>query len=90
MNVQSVPGEPLRFLVSSRSRVSIKHQVDLHEHDWNGWCSCEDFEFNRLPVFNRNKYPSDQSRCVHLRIVREKMLNHLLHRIAVEIGQERE
>jgi hypothetical protein len=41
--VEDIEGEPLRFLVDSRSRVEMKHLVDLEELNGRGRCGCEHF-----------------------------------------------
>jgi len=45
--VEQVAGEWFRFFVRSNTKPRILHLVDLTEYDWNGACSCEDFEFHK-------------------------------------------
>lgn len=42
-HVEDIEGEPLRFHVGSKSRVEIKHLVDLEELNGRGRCGCEHF-----------------------------------------------
>jgi hypothetical protein len=85
--IEPVPGEPLRFWVRSRSELGVKRLVDLQYQNWNGWCGCQDFEFHRLKVLRENhNMPSDRSRCWHIRVVREWLMNRLLRDIALHIG----
>lgn len=45
--IEQVSGEWFRLFVRSDTNPRILHLVDLTEYDWNGACSCQDFEFHR-------------------------------------------
>ena len=49
LEVEEIEGEPLRYFVTSRSRVEMRHLVDLAELNCRGRCGCEHFSI-RLDV----------------------------------------
>ena len=68
--VRPVPGEPLRYLVQSRSRREIEHLVDLEECGFNGACSCENFQMrciSELRADRRLDRYRRRHRCQHIR-----------------------
>lgn len=65
--VTGIKGEPLRYYVASHSRLGISHVVDLSMNYGNGECSCENFQFTRLPVLLRGDIPSERTECRHIR-----------------------
>jgi hypothetical protein len=60
------------FLVQSRSRPEIRHQVDTSEFRGWGGCGCEDFEFKRRPFLTKpigdpeRKEPGEWQQCAHI------------------------
>lgn len=67
--VEHIPGEPLRFLVQSRTRRNMKHLVDLEECGFNGACSCENFQMRLLPRLRAERSAAHRRhhRCEHIR-----------------------
>lgn len=46
--------------------------VDLEEIGGNGWCGCQDFEMNRMPLL-RLGVRSDRTRCKHIKLAIESL-----------------
>lgn len=69
-------GNALDFLVSSDSREG-HHLVSLDDFEGNGSCQCEDFNFNRLPLY-RLQGASDKSRCKHITEARAYLLDKMV------------
>ena len=46
--------------------------VDLEEIGGNGWCGCQDFEMNRMPLL-RLGLRSDRTRCKHIKLAIESL-----------------
>jgi len=45
--IEQVAGEWFRLFVRSDTNPRIMHLVDLTEYEWNGACSCQDFQFHK-------------------------------------------
>ena len=73
------PGERARWLVPSASKPEYPVLVDMDEYDGVGWCACEDFQFRKQPLLERNKhFLATQSqanifRCKHQKAVVKEM-----------------
>jgi hypothetical protein len=52
--------------------------VDLEIYRGNGLCACDDFRYNHEPKVARGATPSDETRCKHLKAVRELLAYQLL------------
>lgn len=79
--VEPIPGEHLRFYVRSRTNPRQQYLVDLMAMRMNGQCGCDDFAFRKGPAFRLHPVPSDATRCIHIRAVREWLLNRMLGKL---------
>jgi hypothetical protein len=69
-DVDPVAGEPLRYMVRSRTRRGQKFLVDLGEWGAHGICSCEHFEYRLLPQLRADRDAGAvlvYRRCWHIR-----------------------
>lgn len=82
--VEPVEGEPGRFWVQSRSRLNLRHLVDMWEYRGNGACGCEDFERKYRPHLEEGALPSPLLACRHLHAVRAFSAVDFWHRAAME------
>ena len=88
--VEPLAGEPGVFLVQSRSRLQVRHRVDLLEFDRNGGCSCEHFEVHIRGFLDRSrngdlhKLPTSM-RCWHIQVARESLLNQVLRELTRDV-----
>lgn len=73
--VEPISGELFRFYVKSRSTANW-HLVDIEEYNWNGWCSCIDFEMRDQPFLERGAFPTNSLRCWHIRKARIWLASH--------------
>lgn len=73
--VRSIPGEPLRFLVRSKSNPNESHMVDLGEFNGAGKCDCIRFDTVCWPAIRDNEKLPVALRCRHIRAAREHALN---------------
>lgn len=65
-----VAGEWFRFYVRSNTRIHMLHLVDLAAYDFNGWCTCEAFQFKHGPRLERGYRDSKGKgvyECDHIR-----------------------
>jgi hypothetical protein len=83
--VEEIPGEPLRFLVHSRTAELKQYLVDLEEFDFNGQCGCDNFEYRFQPMLKKGAPASDQLRCWHIRQSRQFFLELTLREKAAEM-----
>lgn len=76
--------EPLRFLIKSRSRLSVVHVVDLEEYWHSGWCTCEEFAFRIEPLLRRRIIEpcTDRAWCSHIREAREVVAEAAINAVA--------
>lgn len=73
---------PLRFLVRSRKRDGVKHLVQLDAYNYNGACGCENFCNPLLRKLREGALPSDETRCYHIRRVREVLMDKFLREVS--------
>ena len=68
--VDPVPGEPLRYMVRSRTNPRMKYLVDLAEAGFNGACGCPSWQMLHLPLLKRDRRdgvnPRPKRRCWHI------------------------
>lgn len=80
--VRPIPGEPMRMYIPSRSDSKMCYLVDLEEYDFNGACSCQDFQFNREKLLKNGATPNGETKCWHLKVGRESFLEKCLRMVA--------
>ena len=91
LSVFPIAGEWLCFTVRSRSRPRMEHRIELEAYNFNGFCSCENFEFHLNGKLKRGERDSigDRYRCPHIRAARNWLLDRkLLPQIAGHINSE--
>ena len=74
-SVRSIPGEPLRFHVRSKSNPSETHMVDLGEFNGQGRCDCIRWETTCWPCIRDTGVLPPAKRCRHIKAARELALN---------------
>ena len=52
--------------------------VDLEEFEFNGQCSCEDFDYRMRPQLEEGAKPNPALRCWHLEVARHFYLSSKL------------
>jgi hypothetical protein len=75
----------LRYTVSSQTVHELEYLVDLGAYWLNGQCSCMDFTCRHEPILTRGGprvEPSDATRCKHIRVARECVLDYLLRELS--------
>jgi len=82
MIVRPLIGEPLVYLVESRSRGSVMHRVDLSEYGGNGWCGCERFAFACAPHLERGSIPREKYECAHIRAAKRRFTFEMIWAVA--------
>lgn len=85
--VEPIAGEHLRFRVRSRTKSAMSYLVDLQALDFNGQCGCDDFQYRRRPLLRKLPGARDTTRCVHIRMAREWLLDRLLRYMATVCRQ---
>lgn len=65
----------------------MTYLVDLQALGYNGQCGCDDFQYRRRPLLRKLPGPRDTTRCVHIRLAREWLLDRLLGRLSDEMKQ---
>ena len=73
--VEPVPGEVLRFRVSSRQPSVPPYLVDLGAYKGNGQCDCKDFQCRHQPKLERGAAPHPSRRCFHVKLARAYLCN---------------
>lgn len=71
LEVEAIEGEPGCFWVQSRSRLNLRHRVDMLFYGGNGACGCEDFERRFRKHLEAGAEPSRRLACWHIRQVRD-------------------
>ncbi len=84
--VTPIPGEALRYYVSSGSRKSVQHVVDLSGYYGNGQCSCEAFCFKAAPRWASGEVPSEQTECRHIREAKRHLALTVIRRAIAKAG----
>lgn len=65
--VEPIEGEFGCYWVQSRTRLNMRHRVEMHAYGGNGACGCEDFEIHYRPKLEKGAAPSTALQCWHLR-----------------------
>ncbi len=89
LEVTPIEGETFTFMVSSRSRPSAPHRVEIDAYGFNGACSCESHKFRNEPKLCRGAKAEDALRCVHIRRARSYFLDEILPVIAKSLNRKR-
>lgn len=69
--IEPVEGERGCYWVQSRSRLNMRHRVDMWEYGGNGACGCEDFAIRFKPHLEKGAKPALVLACRHLKAARE-------------------
>lgn len=75
----------LRPEVTSKSRPSVWHQVDLAAYRGNGGCECETFEARMRKKLEQGAPPSNAFRCSHIMEARESLADIVISRLATQL-----
>jgi len=76
--IAEIEGERHCYFVASQSEPGIQFRVDLTELGGNGWCGCWDFEFRRHPALVAGTEMGEETRCKHIRRVRDTLMDGYL------------
>ena len=86
--VKPVTGEPMRFMVPSRTHRNAPYLVDLEENDFNGACGCVQFAMRLNPLIREPDWePGPATQCWHILITREYFLRDMLVRVAAKMNR---
>ena len=66
------------YQIRSETQKDVVYEIDILANDGLGNCSCKNFQFSRLPKFERLGIPFDSFRCKHLKRVRCHVLDLIL------------
>ena len=78
---------PLRWVVTSRSRPDVEHLVDLAAFGGIGNCSCEHFQFRIAPDL-RDGRRLGARRCSHILVARNAFTDQMIQTM-VRIREQR-
>ena len=79
--VRTIPGEPTRFQVRSRSHPEEYHIVDLLAYNGLSECSCIRFSTVCRPRIKKTGNLPPSFRCRHIKAAREIFTNNVIDRI---------
>lgn len=83
--IAEIEGEAYCYLVQSQSEPEIAFRVELTSLEANGWCGCWDFEFRRHPALTEGTEMGEETRCKHIRRIRDVLMDaHLRGHLKVE------
>jgi len=71
---------PLVWIVTSRSRPEVEHQVDLEAFGGIGTCSCEHFQFRIAPDLREGRREGAR-RCGHILVARAAFTDAMIQTI---------
>lgn len=69
----------LQFLVEGQEGI---YHLDLEENNLNGKCDCAFFRCKIQPLLNKGDSPSVNTKCKHIRAVREKIADTVIRQLA--------
>lgn len=85
--VSPIPGELMRYYVSSESNRHMPRVVDLAEYQGNGCCLCPDFITRREPAIKKGApLYSRATLCKHLIAARTYFLNETLKAVSDQLN----
>ena len=90
--VTPLEGEPMRFLVRSRTEPGLRYLVDLESYNLNGECGCDHFGYHIRPELegNHRPEPKDRTRCWHIMQARRCLLDLFLEKLAAQTNVQKQ
>jgi hypothetical protein len=77
--------EHCRYRVKKKSK-NTSYLVDLLKNNGNGYCDCQDFQINRIPLYNSG-YRGPNTKCKHIMIARWYFFQSIADEIFEQIAR---